>query len=120
MYTYKAHVLKIVDGDTVDIEIDLGFDIRTVQRVRLAGINAAEHNTAAGQEAIKWLQGRLLLGSEVVVKSNKPGGGDKYGRYLAVIIPVDEQDGVVNGSINDALIASGHAVPWNGQGPKPV
>lgn len=120
MYTYKATILKIVDGDTVDVEIDLGFDIRTVQRIRLAGLNAPEHNTAAGQTSIKWMQAHLGLGQQVIVTSKKPGGGDKYGRYLAVITPVDSQDGVVNGSINDALIASGNAIYWDGSGTKPV
>lgn len=113
MFTYKATILKIVDGDTIDIEIDLGFDIRTVQRVRLFGLNAPEHNTVAGQESITWMRNRLQLGAQVTVSSAKPGGGDKYGRYLATII-----DGA--GSVNDALIASGHAVFWNGQGVKPV
>lgn len=113
MYTYKATILNVVDGDTIDIEIDLGFDIRTVQRVRMLGLNAPEHNTAAGQESITWMRKRLLMGAQVTVQSAKPGGGDKYGRYLATII-----DG--EGSVNDALIASGHAVFWDGQGVKPV
>lgn len=113
MYEYKATVLKIVDGDTVDIEIDLGFDIRTVQRVRMAGINAAEHNTAAGQEAITWMKARLQIGQPVTIQSEKPGGGDKYGRYLATII-----DGT--GNVNQSIVAAGHALPWDGQGVKPV
>src|SRR5690242_17733723 len=105
MYTYKATVLRVVDGDTVDIEIDLGFDIRTVQRVRLAGLNAPEKNTDAGMQAKLWLVDRLWIGAQVTVRSDKPGGGDKYGRYLATII--DGKDG--DRSVNDALLASGHA-----------
>lgn len=113
MFEYKAVILKVIDGDTVDIEVDLGFDIRTVQRVRMFGLNAPEKNTDPGKQALAWMRERLLLGSEVTVRSEKPGGGDKYGRYLATI--VDK-----SGSVNDALIASGHALPWNGQGAKPV
>lgn len=113
MYEYKATVLKIVDGDTADFELDLGFDVRIVQRVRMAGLNAPEHNTATGQESITWMRQRLPLGKQITLRSDKPSKGDKFGRYLATII--DEI-----GNVNEALIASGHAVVWNGQGVKPV
>lgn len=115
MYEYKATVLRVVDGDTVDIEIDLGFTVSVRQRVRLQGLNAAEHNTSAGVEAKKYLEALLPVGKDVLVKSSKPGGGDKYGRYLAEITPAD-----ASGSVNDSLVASGHAVIWDGQGAKPV
>lgn len=113
MFQYKAEVLKIVDADTVDILVDLGFSVSTKQRVRLKGLNAPERNTSEGKLAITWLQSRLPLGSFVTIESEKPGGGDKYGRYLATIIDTI-------GSVNDALISSGHAVAWDGQGNKPV
>lgn len=113
MYQYRAEVLKIVDADTVDILVDLGFSVLTKQRVRLKGLNAPERNTTEGKVALAWLQSRLPLGTTVTIESEKPGGGDKYGRYLAVIVDTI-------GSINDALISSGHAVVWDGQGNKPV
>lgn len=113
MYEYKATVLRIVDADTIDIQIDLGFEVSTKQRVRLNGLNAPERYTEDGKLAIAWLRDRLPLGSTVTVVSEKPGGGDKYGRYLATIVDIA-------GSINDALIASGHAVVWDGQGNKPA
>lgn len=117
MYTYKAVVLKVVDGDTVDIEIDLGFDIRTVQRVRMAGINAPEKNTEAGMISKNWLQQRLLLGKTVTIQSQKPGGGDKYGRYLAYIL---DETIVKDITINEFMIREGFALAWDGSGAKPV
>lgn len=116
MYQYNATIVKVVDGDTVDIEIDLGFSVVMKQRVRLAGINAPEKNTEAGMQSKLWLTDRLWVGQKVVVKSERPGAGDKYGRYLAWI--VDGKDG--DRTVNEALVASGHALPWDGQGVKPV
>ena len=113
MFEYKATILKIVDADTVDLEIDLGFTVSTKQRVRLLGLNAPERFTLEGKAAVAWLNTVIPAGTEVIVKSEKPGGGDKYGRYLATIYNA-------LGSVNDALIASGHAVAWDGNGAKPV
>lgn len=116
MYTYSATILKVVDGDTVDIEIDLGFDVRIVQRVRMAGINAPEKNTEAGMVSKNWLQERLPLGKNVVVQSEKPGGGDKYGRYLAWILV----DDIMDITVNEFMVVKGFAQTWNGTGVKPV
>lgn len=115
MYTYVCTLDRVVDGDTVDVLIDLGFRIQTKQRVRLAGINAPEHNTAAGQKAKDYVERWFAVSDDqFVLSSNKPGGGDKYGRYLAVIS--DAQGSV----LNDDLVAEGHAKPWDGQGSKPT
>lgn len=114
MYEYKASLVRVVDGDTVDITIDLGFTVTTKQRVRLAGINAPEHNTAEGQAAIAFSKNWFAANpTGLVVQSSKPGAGDKYGRYLARIY-------LAGLCLNDDLIAKGHAVAWDGQGTKPV
>ncbi len=114
MYEYKATLDRVVDGDTVDIHIDLGFTITTKQRVRLSGLNAPEHNTEAGQKTIayvkEWFDGH---DHEFIVRSRKPGGGDKYGRYLAIILDTKGT------SLNGDLCKSGHAVLWDGSGEKP-
>lgn len=115
MYTYKATVLKVVDGDTVDIDIDLGFTIHVRQRVRLAGINAPEKNTEEGMASATFLRERLPVGHQVLIKSSKPGGGDKYGRYLAWIIEPSTDE-----NINVTMVTSGHAFEWDGVGEKPV
>jgi micrococcal nuclease len=113
MFEYPATIIRVVDGDTVDLNIDLGFTVHVVQRVRLNGINAPEKNTEAGLIAKHWLEAKLPAGSKVVVKSDKPGGGDKYGRYLATIF-------LSESSVNEELVASGHAFAWDGKGVKPT
>jgi len=120
VYTYNAAVAYVVDGDTVDIMIDLGFRNFTKQRVRLAGIDAPEKNTEAGVNSKAWLVEQLIDpvtgGRKVVVKSEKPGAGDKYGRYLATIYLPE----LLTFSINEALVAAGHAFVWDGTSVQPA
>lgn len=113
MYEYLATVARVIDGDTVDIDIDLGFRISTRQRVRLQGINAPEVSTQAGKDARQYLSNILLPGVSVTIDSNKPGAGDKYGRYLAYITFRGED-------ISQRMVTQGHAVAWDGRGVKPV
>ena len=119
MYSYACDVIRVVDGDTLDIRIDLGFSIATTQRVRLKGLNADEHNTAGGQKAIAYVKDWLTKHQDgtvtpFVVDSDKPGGGDKYGRYLAILrVPF-------GACLNDDLLSSGNAAKWDGQGTKPT
>lgn len=116
MYEYKAVIVRVIDGDTVDIDIDLGFRITTRQRVRLAGINAPEMSAEGGVESKTALIGMLMPTTPVTVTSEKPGGGDKYGRYLAYICRA--ADGGV--SVNTLMVTQGYAVAWDGTGTKPV
>ena len=99
----KAFVMKVVDGDTVDVNIDLGFGTHKHERLRLARINAWEvrgTERPAGLLARDWLKGQIL-GKTVQLETFDDKQG-KYGRYIAEI--------VINGaSINDALVANGHA-----------
>lgn len=105
MYQYKASVSRIIDGDTIEVIIDLGFGLKMRQIVRLAKIDAPEVvgvNRAAGQAAKDFLAGLIGPGSPVNLVTEKPK--DKYGRYLAwVYRPYDEE------SINYAMIEAGHA-----------
>jgi|TARA_Y100000310_G_scaffold28089_1_gene26737 micrococcal nuclease len=112
MYQYKAKLIRVVDGDTVDAEIDLGFDVWVKKRIRLADINAWESRTrdkevkAKGLRAKEWLQGELLNhDNEFVVVSTEVG---KYGRCLGHIFVGDDLDY----SVNLRLIDEGHAVPY--------
>ena len=111
-YTRKAMIHRVVDGDTIDVIIDLGFDLTAKLRVRLAGINAPEiHGESAplGKAAMLWLT-ELLVKNEgrtwiKTVKDKK----EKYGRYLAhLFVDGSEQ------SVNDQMIVAGHAVPFMG------
>jgi micrococcal nuclease len=88
MYEYKAIVLKVVDGDTLDVELDLGLHIRHKVRLRLYGINAAERFTVEGKEASRRLAEKIGVATAVTVKTIKDQQ-EKYGRYLANITLAD-------------------------------
>lgn len=91
MFEYGAKVVSVVDGDTVDLSVDLGFDVQFNQRFRLYGINAPEtHSKDAaekkkGLETMNWLKEKLPVGTEVIVKTEKDKQ-EKFGRYLASIV----------------------------------
>jgi len=79
LYTYKAYVEKVVDGDTLNVILDLGFNIRHKEIIRLAKINAPEKKTQAGERSTKKLQDILKSVEFVIIKTNKT---DIYGRYV--------------------------------------
>ncbi|MFV0593388.1 MAG: thermonuclease family protein [Draconibacterium sp.] len=112
MYTYHAKVNRIVDGDTMDLVIDLGFKITTLQRIRLRGINTPEtYNVKKDSEEYK--KGMLAKeyvikrmeenNYEVIVETNKDVG--KFGRYIGVIRLADSTT-----TLNDDLVEKGFAV----------
>ena len=119
MYTYKIYVLKVVDGDTVDAEIDLGFDIKVKKRIRFMGINAPESRTRDLEEKAKGLAAKdrvkqLLNGCEnITLKSHGIG---KFGRCLGEIMldMVDGQEKLTLVSLNELLINEGHATKYDG------
>lgn len=104
MYEYYTKIEKVVDGDTVDVFIDLGFSVWHKERIRLSGIDTAEKNTEFGK-ATKKLLVDTIEGKMVKLQVSKP---DKYGRYLGKVFLNDEQ------SINDQLIKHGIAKPYGG------
>ena len=113
MYEYNAKVEKVIDGDTIDVTIDLGFDITVKERIRFYGINAAEKNTDKGKDAKTHMIETLPIGTWVTLKTIKDKK-EKYGRLLGVITLQDEAKTV----LNDALVAGGYAVPYFGVGSK--
>ena len=88
MYTYKAKLLKVIDGDTIDVKIDLGFRVYTKTRLRLYGINTPETRTKnleekkAGLKAKQFVEDALLNKEFKVEVFKQPG---KFGRWLACI-----------------------------------
>jgi|TARA_R110001592_G_scaffold147322_1_gene371783 micrococcal nuclease len=111
MYTYKAKLDRVVDGDTVDAHIDLGFDITIHKRIRLAGIDSPESRTRDLEEKARGLASKdkliELLGDGNFVLESKEVG--KYGRVLGTLIVED-----IN--INDTLVEEGFAVEyWGGK-----
>lgn len=80
LWTYKAHVIDIVDGDTLHVSIDLGFGFTMNQTLRLRGLDAPEINSSDGKEAKEFLRNLLGQAQTITVKTSK---SDKYDRYLA-------------------------------------
>ena len=111
MYEYYVRkVENVVDGDTIDVLIDLGFDILFASRVRLAGIDTPESRTkdlaekALGLESKEYLKKALKDAKSVVIKTEKMNSSEKYGRILGWLY--------INGdtvSVNDMMINDGYA-----------
>jgi micrococcal nuclease len=116
MYEYRVKkVLKIVDGDTIDVDIDLGFDISFTSRVRLAGIDTPESRTTNKEEKVLGLEVKDRLktlissANTVVIRTEKMNSSEKYGRILGWLF----LDGAEK-SVNEALIADGYAWDYMG------
>ena len=107
---YVKKVTKIVDGDTIDVDIDLGFDISFSSRVRLAGIDTPESRTtdkaekALGLEAKAYLKHEIEAAKSVVIKTEKMDSSEKYGRILGWVF-LDGSDV----SLNQKMITNGYA-----------
>ena len=111
MFTYEAKVMRVVDGDTIDALIDLGFDIHKKIRIRMVGINTPESRTRDLEEKKRGLDAKARL--KEILKENKnkfileSQGVGKYGRCLGIIRIGDTV-------VNQQLIIEGHAVEYFG------
>ena len=108
MYEYYVRkVENVVDGDTIDVLIDLGFDILFASRVRLAGIDTPESRTtdkaekALGIEAKEYLKKQLKDAKSVVIRTEKMDSSEKYGRILGWVYINGESESINNKMIND-------------------
>lgn len=104
MYRYAATVVRVIDGDTVELDVDLGFRVRHRCIFRVYGVDAPERRgdtREAGDRAREWLSSTLAA-HELRIETFKP---DKYGRWLFDA----EVDGL---RLSSWMIAAGHAVPW--------
>ena len=119
MYTYEAKLVRVVDGDTIDVTIDLGFDVSVKKRVRFEGINAPESRTrdlkekALGLAAKDRVKAILEENSCFTLESTEIG---KYGRVLGKIY-VNNLDGtecLTQVCLNEQLIKEKHAVAYFG------
>ena len=116
MYQYFVKEVKnVVDGDTIDVIIDLGFDILFSSRVRLAGIDTPESRTtnkaekALGLESKEYLKKHLKDAKSVVIKTEKMDSSEKYGRILGWVYVNDDTE-----SLNDKMINDGYAWGYMG------
>ena len=107
---YVKKVTKVVDGYTIDVDIDLGFDISFSSRVRLAGIDTPESRTrdkmekALGLEAKAYLKSQIDSAKTIVIKTEKMNSSEKYGRILGWLF-LDGSEV----SMNEKMIADGYA-----------
>jgi micrococcal nuclease len=103
LYTYKAKVMRVIDGDTIELTIDLGYKVYWNSNCRLHGINAPElkgDQMDAGLKAREFLRSRLPVGRDIVIRSKSL---DKYGRPIVEII---NMDGTI---LNDQMVEAGYA-----------
>jgi endonuclease YncB( thermonuclease family) len=102
MYQYKAKLNRVVDGDTVNLTIDLGFRLTYTANCRLSGINAPEMSTEEGKTSKIALTIMLGSGDKVTINST---GLDKYGRPIVEILRKDT-------TVNKIMLEQGHAKPY--------
>ena len=115
-YVYRIKsITKVVDGDTIDANIDLGFDISLTKRISLAGIDSPESRTtnlkekALGLESKEWLKKTLEDAKDILIKTEKPDSTEKYGSIIGHLF--------INGqetSLNNQMITSGYALAYDG------
>jgi micrococcal nuclease len=115
-YIYRIREIhKVVDGDTIDADIDLGFDISLTKRIRLAGVDTPESRTtdlkekAMGLESKEWLKKKLEGAKDIIIKTELPDSTEKYGRIIGHLF--------INGqetSLNNQMIDEGYALAYDG------
>ena len=115
-YIYRIkEIYKVIDGDTIDASIDLGFDIYLTKRIRLAGIDTPESRTTNAKEKIMgleskdWLKHRVENAQCILIKTELPDSTEKYGRIIGHLY--------INGqetSLNNQMITSGYALAYDG------
>ena len=119
-YNFRVvEINRVVDGDTIDVTIDLGFDLFKKERVRVAGVDTPEKRTkdkeekALGIDATNWLKCRLegaIAGDDdLVIRTELVGGVGKYGRLLGWLYVGDAES-----SVNEEMIVEGYAWPYDG------
>ena len=119
-YNFRVtKIKKVLDGDTIDVVIDLGFDLAKTERVRIAGVDTPEKRTrnleekSLGIDATEWLKKKLtdtIKGEdELTIRTELKGGVGKYGRLLGWLYVGED-----NVSLNEQMIGEGYAWPYDG------
>jgi len=115
-YIYRIkEIHKVVDGDTIDASIDLGFDISLEKRIRLAGVDTPESRTKDAEEkklgldAKDWLKHRLQFAKDIIIRTELPDSTEKYGRIIGHLF-INGEDA----SLNNQMISEGYALAYDG------
>ena len=118
MYEYKCKVKRVVDGDTMDVILDLGFDVHHAVRVRLAGIDTPESRTRDLDEKARGKLSKAFLkesikGKKIVLKTKIKDAKGKFGRVIAEVWAEFEKGSLRN--VNDLMIKECYAVKYNAE-----
>jgi len=115
-YIYRIkQILKVVDGDTIDASIDLGFDISLEKRIRLAAVDTPESRTADanekkyGLQSKEWLKHKIENAKNILIKTELPDSTEKYGRIIGHLFINDQET-----SLNNQMINEGYAWTYDG------
>ena len=113
LYHYRATLERVVDGDTIDVKLDLGFDLHLQARIRFAGINAPESRTRDLVEKQKGLEAKRFVedwlnGCETIIVQTQLDKKGKFGRILGNILNAD------GACLNEEMVSLGHATPYDG------
>ena len=118
MYEYKCKVKRVVDGDTMDVILDLGFDIHHAVRVRMAGIDTPESRTRDKDEKARGKLSKAFLkesikGRKIILKTKIKDAKGKFGRVIAEVWAEFEEGSLRN--INELMIKECYAVKYNAE-----
>jgi micrococcal nuclease len=115
-YIYRIkQITRVIDGDTIDADIDLGFDISLTKRIRLAGVDTPESRTADanekkyGIEAKEWLKHKVENAQHILIKTELPDSTEKYGRIIGHLFVNDHEN-----SLNEQMVIEGYAWTYDG------
>ena len=115
-YIYRIkQIIRVIDGDTIDADIDLGFDISLSKRIRLAAVDTPESRTADanekkyGLQSKEWLKHKVENAKNILIKTELPDSTEKYGRIIGHLFINDQEN-----SLNDQMIVEGYAWPYKG------
>jgi len=115
-YIYRIkQITRVIDGDTIDADIDLGFDISLTKRIRLAGVDTPESRTTDanekkyGLQSKEWLKHKVESAENILIKTELPDSTEKYGRIIGHLFINDQEN-----SLNDQMIVEGYAWTYDG------
>jgi micrococcal nuclease len=115
-YIYRIkQITKVIDGDTIDADIDLGFDISLSKRIRLAGVDTPESRTSDanekkyGLQSKEWLKHKVENAKDILIKTELPDSTEKYGRIIGHLFINDQET-----SLNNQMIVEGYAWTYDG------
>lgn len=106
MYEYSATLIRVIDADTFEMNIDLGFYTHVYQKIRLRGVDAPERFTPGGKHAIEFVKTWFINNLGLVLTTHKSDLTDKYGRWVADVVATNDRN------LAEDMLVAGVAVPF--------